>query len=345
MRIARTILTLRMLWELRASLFQATAIALLFSALVSTLLPRRFVSTTRLMPSNLVDPAALMESRTLQDNLINKFDLKQIYRDWQWEDARNDLAHHTAISEDRKSGIVTLAVTDKSPQRAAAMAQEYTDELNRIAVQLNRTSAHLRRQYLERELARVTQELEAAELNLSAFSGGTGEIDVQEQTNSIIKTTGDLRKKLIAEQADLQSLKSVYGEGSPEIRSNRARINELRHASEKLIGAPAAANDTEDESYQTMRKIPLLGVDYADLNRTVRLKEETVALLNEEYRSVQFVEANDTPLITVLDPPDLSDKGSWPLSSWSILAATFCSLFPIAAWLISALRPKRAQPR
>ncbi len=338
-------MTLRVLFELRASLFHAVAIALLFSALVALLLPRRFVSTTRLMPSNLVDPAALLESRTLQDKLINKFSLKQIYWDRQWEDARNDLVHNTAISEDRKSRIITLAVTDNSPQRAAAMAQEYTDELNRMIVQLNRASAHLKRQYLERELARVSQELEAAEVNLSAFSRGTRVIDVQEQTNSIIKTTGDLRKKLIAEQADLQSLKSGYADSSPEIRSDRARINELRHASEKLIGAPAAPNDTEGESDQTMREFPLLGVDYADLNRTVRLKEETVAQLNEEYRSAQFEEANDTPLITLLDPPDMPDKGFWALSSWSILAATFCFVFPIAAWLMRDLRPKGAHLR
>src|SRR5207244_13538670 len=65
----------------------------------------------------------ILPSRTMQDDLIGKFDLKKVYRQSDWQNTRRALSANTAISEARKSGIITITVTDKRPQRTAAMAQ------------------------------------------------------------------------------------------------------------------------------------------------------------------------------------------------------------------------------
>ena len=66
--------------------------------------------------------AGILSSRTVQDKLIQEFDLKRIYSDRRMEDARTDLVEHTGISVDRKSQIITISVTDHDPKRAAAGA-------------------------------------------------------------------------------------------------------------------------------------------------------------------------------------------------------------------------------
>src|SRR5579864_3754777 len=71
----------------------------------------------------------LLGSETLQDRLINKFQLQRLYRDSKIEDARADLANHTSITEDRKSGIIMIGVRDHDPKRASAMADAYVAEL------------------------------------------------------------------------------------------------------------------------------------------------------------------------------------------------------------------------
>ena len=145
---------LRLLWNRRRLLIRAAGIGLLLGALLAFSLPKRYESTVQLMPpdsqatSSLAMMAALtaktgtgmsnvagdllglkssgalfigiLRSRTVADRMIQRFDLKKVYgtRD---EGARRKLGEGTAVSEDRKSGILTITVTDTNPERAAAM--------------------------------------------------------------------------------------------------------------------------------------------------------------------------------------------------------------------------------
>src|SRR5205823_9905955 len=123
----------------------------------------------------------ILESRTVRDDIIDKFDLRKRYNDRLHEDARADLIQNTAISEDRKSGIITIQVTDKNPGRAAAMAQEYIEELNRVVTELNTSSAHREREFLEERLGEVKRDLESAEKVFSEFASKNTAIDIQAQ--------------------------------------------------------------------------------------------------------------------------------------------------------------------
>src|SRR5260370_7889140 len=54
----------------------------------------------------------VIQSRTVRDRLIEEFGLKRVYHASESEDARQALANHTGISEDRKSGIIAITVDD-----------------------------------------------------------------------------------------------------------------------------------------------------------------------------------------------------------------------------------------
>ena len=90
----------------------------------------------------------VLQSRTVLDDVINKFNLRKVYSDRRIEDAREDLQEKTTVSADRKSGIITIEVVDRNPRQAAAMAGEYINELNRVVTQLNTSSAHRERVFL-----------------------------------------------------------------------------------------------------------------------------------------------------------------------------------------------------
>jgi hypothetical protein len=59
--------------------------------------------------------AGLLESRTVQNDLITKFNLRSVYGQRHLVDARKELARRTDVSIDRKSGILTIQVTDHDP--------------------------------------------------------------------------------------------------------------------------------------------------------------------------------------------------------------------------------------
>src|SRR5712691_8847676 len=157
--------SMRLLWEHRKILFRAGVYALLASALLAILIPARYQSVTRLMPPDEVSGSGLgllsamagrtgtvglggiasellgtknsgaqfvgiIQSQTVQDRLIEQFNLMHVYYDRKIEHARLGLADDTDVSEDRKSGIITIEVTDHDPHRAAAMAHSYVDELD-----------------------------------------------------------------------------------------------------------------------------------------------------------------------------------------------------------------------
>src|SRR5216684_1047912 len=192
----------------------------LASTLLAFLIPVRFKSTARLMPPDnnqsggRAMAAALsgsagsfvgiLSSRTVQDKLIQQFDLRNLYRDRRMEDARKDLAEHTDISIDRKSQIITITVTDHDPKRASAMGEAYVAELNRLVAELSTSSARRERIFLEERLKTVNQDLEAAEKEFSQFASKNAAIDIKEQGIAMVEAAATLQGQYIAAQSELE---------------------------------------------------------------------------------------------------------------------------------------------
>lgn len=352
----RAVATQRLVWTNRRVIFRAAVAGILLSTLVALLIPNRYQTTARLMPpdqgsssmgmammaaasgnigsqigSSLGSMAGdllgfknssdlfigILQSRTVLDDIINKFDLKKVYSDRRMEDAREDLGKNTSISADRKSGIITIQVVDKSPSRAAAMAGEYVYELNQVVTQLNTSSAHRERVFLEDRLSQVKTDLESAEKKFSEFASKNTALDIPAQGKAMIEAAATLQGQLIVAQTELEGLKQVYADGNVRVRSTQARVDELRRQLEKnlgsTLGAPDKSNAQKQASfYPSIRELPALGVGYADLFRNAKIQEVVFQTLTQQYELAKVQEAKETPSVKVLDPPDLPEKRSFP---------------------------------
>lgn len=257
--------------------------------------------------------AGVLESRTVQDDLISKFDLRKVYRCRYWEDARKALKNHTEVAIDRKSEIITIKVTDGKPERAAAMAQEYVAELNRVLNQISTSSAHRERIFLEGRLNEVKQELENVEQRFSQFASKNTAIDIPEQGKAMVEAAAVLQGQLIAAQSELEGLEQIYTSSNVRVRSLRARVNELRAQLDKLGGKSDSDSSADgDALYPSIRQLPLLGVPYADLYRATKIEEVVFATLTQQYELAKVAEAKEMPVATILDSPDLPEKKSFP---------------------------------
>src|SRR6266567_898684 len=341
---------LRLLWEHRRLLTRVALCALLASTLIAFLIPARYDSTARLMPpdnqstSGLAAAAAAMSgvgaglggvasdllglkstsdifvgilsSRTLQDKLIQQFDLKKLYGVSRMEDARNNLAERTGIGVDRKSQIITITVTDHDPKRAAAMARAYVEELNRLVAELSTSSARRERLFLEERLKAVNQDLEAAEKEFSQFSSKNTAIDIKEQGKAMVEAAATLQGQYIAAQSELEGLKQIYTDNNVRVRSVRARIAELKRQLEKLGGKGEQdlepSGQQPDYLYPSIHKLPLLGVTYADLYRRSRVQEAVYESLTKEDELAKVQEVKEIPTVKVLDSPNIPERKSFP---------------------------------
>jgi capsular polysaccharide biosynthesis protein len=83
----------------------------------------------------------ILDSQTAQDDIINRFDLRRVYHRKFYFDTRKILTERTAIVEDKKSGIISIAVTDRDPNRARDLAEAYVEELNKLVNKVSTSSA------------------------------------------------------------------------------------------------------------------------------------------------------------------------------------------------------------
>jgi uncharacterized protein involved in exopolysaccharide biosynthesis len=282
----------------------------------------------------------ILASRTVQDKLIEQFDLKKLYSDRRMDDARNDLAKHTAVSLDRKSQIVSVTVTDKSPQRAAAMSQAYVEELNRLVASLSTSSARRERIFLEGRLNGVNQDLEAAEKDCRQFASKNTAIDVKEQGKAMVEAAAALQGQLIAAKSQYEGLRQIYTDNNTRVRSVKARIDELQHELEKLGGKDESTTNVADQSsgsmYPSIRKLPLLGVRYADLYRRTKIQEAVLETLTKQYELAKVQEAKEIPTVKVLDTANIPDKKAFPprllvMFLGTLIATGFGVLFVLAS--------------
>lgn len=381
-RREKTIARLRFLWSHRRFLAHATIVGLIAATAIAFLIPSRYASTAQLMPpdeqsstgmallAGLVGKAGstlgavgnqllglkttgdlfigILQSRTVQDDLIQKFDLRKLYGDKRWEDARKDLGSRTSISADRKSGIITVSIQDWSPERAQQMAQEYITELNDVVTNLNTSSAHRERVFLEGRLGQVQQDLESAEKQFSQFASKNTAIDIQEQGKAMIEAGAALEGQLIAAQTELEGLRQIFTDNNVRVRETQARVDELRKQLQKIAGNGASAENssTPDSGalYPSIRKLPLLGVSYADLYRKTKVEEAVFETLTQEYELAKVEEAKETPSVKVLDAPDIPEKRSYPLRGLIILFGTILGGAFGMAWVLANKRWQATSP-
>jgi len=369
-----TLPRLSLLWQHRLFLGKALLVGFALSIVLAFLIPKKYEATARLMPPDNRQPSALaalatvagstapglgglvgdlvggkttsatfvgvLQSRTVADHVIQQFDLQKVYWTRHPEDARKVLKGRTNISEDRKSGIITITVTDKDPQRASAMAQAYVTELDRLVALLATSAARRERQFLEGRLQGVKQELEQAEVDLSQFSSKNTTLDLKEQGKAMLEAAARVQGELIATQTEVQALKQVYTDSNVRVRAAQARVNELQRKLNQLGGQSAgrppspAEESSADFNYPSIRQLPVLGVTYTDLYRRTKIAEIVFELLTRQYEMAKVEEAKEIPTVKELDVPVVPEKMSFPPRGFVIFCGTFLFVSGAAGWIL-----------
>jgi capsule polysaccharide export protein KpsE/RkpR len=368
----RLVMRLRLFWDARKRLCVAFVFGALASFGLALLIPSQYESTTQLMPpegqssSGMAMLSALagragglggvagdllgvknsgalfvgiLGSRTVQDRLVGQFELRHTYHTAKMEDARAALAAHTRIVEDRKSGIIAVTVTDHDPRIAAAMAQAYVDELDRLVEQVSTSSARRERVFLEERLRAVKQDLDIAAQKFSIFASKNTAIDIPAQSKAMVEAAASLEGQRIGAEAELHGLEAMYTDQNVRVRALRARVTELRAQLGKMGGesgtSAAPSSETDASLYPAIRQLPLLGVTYADLYRQTKIQETVYELLTQQYELAKVQEAKEVPSVKVLDAAVVPTKKSFPPRGLLTASGAAFALLTMCAWIFA----------
>jgi uncharacterized protein involved in exopolysaccharide biosynthesis len=286
----------------------------------------------------------IMKSRTVQDRLIDRFDLRRHY--WltgRWWPAgyyvtRKKLNSFTDFGEDKKSSVITLTYTDYDKQTAAAIANAYVEELNRLAADLNTSDAHRERIFLEDRLKSAKQDLDRASLALSQFSSKNAVMDPENQSRSTMDAASKVQGELIAGESELRGLQEIYSDDNVKVRTLRARIGELRAQLKKLLGGSAGghaeAAGSAAEVYPSMRALPILGYQYSDLYRQAKIQETVYEFLTQQYEMAKIQEAKELPTARVMDVAVPAERKSGPMRTLVVSLSVLAGLALACCWIM-----------
>jgi len=353
-----------LVWSERLRVVRWFGIGLAVSVVVALLIPNQYEATVSLMPpdpqsiaggamlasmAGAASPSAtaglassllgaksasasfvgVIQSRTAQDDLINRFDLRKAYGCKRYIDAREELAARTRLKEDVKTGVLSITVSDRSPERARDMAAAYVEELDKLVAQLSTSSARRERVFLEERLKAVEQDLDGASRELSQFSSRNATLDVQNQGKTLVDAAARLQGELIVAQSEVRGLEAVYSDGNTRVQAAQARVAELERQLKRISGRgeDGQAPDLEPgQLYPSLRRLPLLGVTYYDLYRRVKVQEAVYEALTKQYELAKVQEAREIPTVKVLDKPALPEKKSSPPRLLLVALGSFVTL-------------------
>lgn len=259
-------------------------------------------------PSDLY--ASILKSRIVSMAVIDKNNLKEVYGADLDEWALRELQGRTSIIV-QPEGIIALSYEDTDPERAAAVANSYVDELNRVNQENLTSKAHAMREFVEQRLTETARDLNDAEETYKNFQEAHFAVSLDDQVKAVINAIADLRGQLVLAEIEMGVMKKSLAPSNVRYKEQEYKIEQIKKQLDKL-----EAGDTTQtgSSFMNMpvRDTPELALELARLTRDLKIQETIFELLKQQYEQAKIQELQDTPTIQVLDRAEVPRVKSRP---------------------------------
>jgi len=225
-------------------------------------------------------------------------------------------------------------VSDRDPDRAAAIANAWVDELRALNQSLALTEAAQRRVFFEQKLSQERAELARAEAGLKVIEEKTGIIQPDAQTRALIGAVADLRAQIAAKQVQLQSLRMYATENNPDVKRAERELAELQAQSARASQLGRGGEVGGEGNVQVPTgKLAAANVDYVRAAREMRYHESLYDFLSRQLEAARLDEAKDAVLVQVVDRAVPPEKKSSP-KRMLIVAVTALLAFLVTCFAI-----------
>lgn len=259
---------------------------------------------------------SLMQSVTVSDRIIDQFKLMDVYNTKLGLDTRISLANNVRITLGKKDGLISVAVDDKSPQRAADMANRYVDELRRFTATLAVTEAQQRRVFFERQLQQSRDRLVQAQQALQASGFNPGALKAEPKAAA--ESYARLKAELTGAEVRLQTLRGSLADNTPEVRQQLTVIGAL----------------TTQLARSERASLPADGPDYVSKYREFKYQETLFELYARQFELARVDESREGSLIQIVDPASPPERKSKPKRAIAALVTTVITAMLLAMFVL-----------
>src|SRR3990170_3895087 len=270
---------------------------------------------------------AILKSRTIKDTIIQRFGLMKIFEAKTMEEAIATLDGMVKISKSKEE-VISITAEDKDPKRAAALANAFVEELDRVNKGMVTTSGRRMRVFIEKRLNEAKIELTKAEELMKAFQEGNRAVKLDDQSRAIIEAIGIVKGQLMAKEVELQTMLSYATPANPQAEILKTQVEELTEKLRELgEGKRSPGNPSSQDIFIPTAKIPDLALQYARLLREAKVQQTLYELLTQQYEMARIQEAKDTPTVQVLDEAKVPELKSKPSKRQIVMLSTITAGF------------------
>jgi tyrosine-protein kinase Etk/Wzc len=262
----------------------------------------------------------ILQSRTIADNVIERFHLQARWKLGNLEDTRKTLKERAQF-ETAKNGLIVITVEDRDPRLTSDLANAFVDELYQQTSKLAATEAAQRRSFFYQQLTEEKKALSHADEDLRKTQEKTGLIAVSRQTTQSIQNVAEIRAAITAGEVELQATRTFATDQNSNLIRLQRQVDALYQQLRSL----------ENSHWQTQRgdtelptvRYPAEGLEYLRKFREVKYHESLFGLLSGQYEAGRIDEAKSAPNIQIVDHAVLPDKRSGPPRMLMILGFGF----------------------
>lgn len=283
-------------------------------------------------PGNLY--IGLLQSRTVQDNIIDQNHLLDLFHTRSYEAARGTLAGKSTFAEGGDS-IITIAVRDGNAQDAAMLANAYLQALQDLSDRMAQVQAAQTREFYDHQLQQQRAQLDEAEEAYARLQERTGQVASGAQASEGISTIASVRSQVNALNVQLAALKQSETEQNPEIQRLRSQIAQLEaQGRSEEAGAPSSVAGAATPA----NRIPAVTLALSRAQRAIADRTAVVNSLNTQFQSARLSEDFSHAAIEVIDRAYPPEGRIWPPRQnyylGALALAAFVALFGVVLKLL-----------
>lgn len=329
-----------------------TAAAFAGSALVSFIIPPRYVSSASILPISVEKDitglrdffssfgeigeisATFLRARKnlIIDHLIRsmymctlldeRFDLASIYGESNRESIHERLREHTGVVI-KDEGVIILSVEDENPRRAKEMVEAYVANLDSILVGLVVESSEKRRTFLMEEIERRELRILGADSTIQRFQVEHGLYDIEEQARAVLQIAVALSARKSMLEVEKELLEMTLKPGSPELESVRSELGLI----ERQLSGMRDGTVEGESLFPPLAEFPGLASEYVQLFAERRLQEFVAMYLNLQLEDVRLSSNRRMSVLKVIDPPYVPERRAWPKRKQIVMVSTLAAFF------------------
>jgi tyrosine-protein kinase Etk/Wzc len=258
----------------------------------------------------------LLQSRSVEDDVIQRAGLLQLFQTSSMETARNELSAKSSFAEGVDT-LVTVSVRDGNAQDAAKIANGYLEALQNLNDTMGLQQSSQTTRFFQHQLEDERQQLIAAETQLALTQKQTGLVASESQTQIGLSAIAGVRQEITMRQVQLTALLQSETEQNPEVRTLRSQIGQLQAQERRLeegSGSPVGAAPSA-------REMPQNNLDIVRAQREVKYHDALVTSLANQFEAARLNETFSRSAFQVVDRAVVPEHKAWPPRKPYLLAS------------------------